>query len=116
MSAGVYDSIIDQGADWYLNFQYQDSNGFPIDLTGYTARMQLRSLPEDPTPALTLTTGSGITILGFEGLIEVHATAAQTGSISAGYYYYDVELTAPITGVVIRLIQGQFQVNPQVTR
>lgn len=116
MSAGVYDSVIDQGADWYLNFQYQTSAGVPIDLTNYTARMQLRSLPEDPIAALTLTTGNGITITGSTGLVAVHATSTQTGSIDAGYYYYDVEITAPVTGVVTRLIQGQFQVNPQVTR
>lgn len=116
MAAGDYNTVIDQGADWYINFQYEDSNGVPINLTGYTAAMQLRSLPTSASAVLTLTQANGITITGSTGLLEVHATATQTGNIDAGYYYYDLEITAPITGVVTRLIQGQIEVNPQVTR
>ena len=116
MSAGDYNTVIDQGADWYINFQYEDSNGAPIDLTNYAAKMQLRSLPNSASAVLTLTQNNGITITGATGLLEVHATATQTGNIDAGYYYYDLEITAPITNVVTRLIQGQIEVNPQVTR
>jgi hypothetical protein len=116
MSAADYNTVIDQGADWYINFQYQDSDGVAIDLTNYTAKMQLRSLPTSATAVLTLTQGNGITIVGNQGLLEIHATAAQTGNIDAGYYFYDLEITAPITGVVTRLIQGQIELNPQVTR
>ena len=32
-----YSFVIDQGADWYLNLQYKDSAGAPINLTGYAA-------------------------------------------------------------------------------
>jgi hypothetical protein len=116
VSAGDYNTVIDQGADWYINFQYEDSNGAPIDLTNYAAKMQLRSLPNSASAVLTLTQNNGITITGATGLLEVHATATQTGNIDAGYYYYDLEITAPITNVVTRLIQGQIEVNPQVTR
>ena len=116
MSLAVYDSAIAQGSDWYINFQYEDSNGNPINLTNYTAQMQFRSLPNDPIVALTLDTTAGIVITGLSGLIQVHATANQTGSMSAGYYYYDLEVTAPTTNIVTRIIQGQFQINPQVTR
>lgn len=116
MSLAVYDSAIAQGSDWYINFQYEDSNGVPINLNGYTGKMQFRSLPNDPIVALTLDSAQGIDIVGYLGLIKVHATANQTGSMSAGYYYYDLEVTAPTTNIVTRIIQGQFQINPQVTR
>lgn len=116
MSAGNYNTVIDQGADWYINFQYEDSNNNPIDLTNYLARMQLRSLPNSPNAVLTLTQNDGITITGATGLLEVHATAAQTGNIDTGFYFYDLEITAPITGVITRLVQGQIEINPQVTR
>jgi hypothetical protein len=46
--ASVYNTTIDQGADWYVNFTYQDSAGVAINLTGYTAAMQLRA----PTDSL----------------------------------------------------------------
>jgi hypothetical protein len=111
-----YNTTIDQGADWYINFSYKDSAGVAINLTGYTAAMQLRSEPESTTTALSLSSpSSGIVITGATGLIAVHATAAQTGAIVEGIYYYDLEITSA-SSIVTRLIQGQITVSPQVTR
>lgn len=113
-----YDTTIDQGADWYINFTYytDDTQTTPVNLTGYTAALQLRSEPSDLTSALSLSSpSSGIVITGASGLISVHATAAQTSAIITGYYYYDLEITSS-TNIVTRLIQGQIQVTPQVTR
>jgi hypothetical protein len=77
--------------------------------------MQLRSLPNDPYAVLTLTNTSGITIDGPTGTLAVRATAAQTAAISAGPYYYDLEITSP-TGVKTRIVQGELNVNAEVTR
>ena len=111
-----YNTTLDQGADWYINFTYQNSSGTPINLTGYTAALQLRSEPSDATAALSLSSpSSGIVITGATGLVAVHASAAQTGALIAGTYYYDLELTSG-TGIVTRLVQGQVVVSPQVTR
>ena len=61
--------------------------------------------------------GDGITITGASGLLEVHATAAQTAAITNGKYAYDLEITSPApSSVVTRLVQGTVQVSPQVTR
>jgi hypothetical protein len=106
---------IDQGADWFFNVTYENPAGTPVNITSYTAALQLRSLPESTTAVLSLATGSGITITGASGLVAVHATATQTGAIIAGDYYYDLEITSP-QNVVTRLVQGQALVNPQVTR
>jgi hypothetical protein len=181
MTAVVYNTIIDQGADWYITFYYKSpatitnivgngttvtftaANGFtagqlvsisgaypdvynftnatvasananqftvtnaatgqymsggvayaPVNLTGYTSQLQVRSTP-DTAPVLSLSTSSGITITALEGRIDVHATAAQTTSIVSGGYYYDIEITAPTT-VVTRLAQGQVFVSAQVTQ
>jgi hypothetical protein len=116
MSAVTYNTVIDQGADWFINFIYQDPSGQPIDLTDYTAALQVRTSPLARTAALTLTTDEGIIITAEEGLIEVHATAEQTAAITNGRYAYDLEITAPITSIVTRLVQGVVDVSPQVTR
>jgi hypothetical protein len=180
--ADNYNTIIDQGADWYRNFLYTQpavitnavgngvsitftaENGFSagqtvyidgimpsqynlgnatiatrtttqftvensasglylqggdalsaVNITGYTARMQLRSLPNDPIAVLTLTNTSGITIDGPTGTLAVRITAAQTAAIIAGPYYYDLEITSP-TGVKTRIVQGELNVNAEVTR
>ena len=110
-----YNVTIDQGADWYLDVTYDNPNGTPVNLTSYTAALQLRSLPESATAVLSLATGSGITITGATGLIAITATATQTRAIDEGTYYYDLEITSP-AGVVTRLVQGQAVVTPEVTR
>ena len=115
MSAGKVNLVIDQGADWYQNFVYQDSTGTAINLTGYTAALMLRSNISDVAPALSLSTSSGITITASTGTIAVHATAAQTIALSPGFYQYDLEITSP-TNVVTRLVYGQIQITAAVTR
>lgn len=89
----------------------------PVNLTGYSAALQIRSLPSDPTAVLSLTSagGNGITITPLTGQIDVHATAAQTTNIDEGTYYYDIEVTSS-GGIVTRIAQGQVVVSAEVTR
>lgn len=87
----------------------------PMNLTGYTARLQVRSLPSSPDAVLTLTTeNGGITITALTGFVAVTASATQTTAIDEGTYVYDIEL---VNGsIVTRLAQGQVVVSPEVTR
>lgn len=114
--AVVFNTTIDQGADWYINFIYKQPDGTPVNITGCTAALQIRTSPLAKTYVLNLDTDSGIVITGNEGLLECHATAEQTAQIVNGRYAYDIEITFPITGVVTRLAQGTVEVIPQVTR
>jgi hypothetical protein len=87
----------------------------PLDITGYTAKMQMRSYPDSATAVLTLTTeNGGIAITGATGNIALHATAAQTGAINQGPYDYDLEIYQ--SSSVTRVVQGQIDVSAQVTR
>jgi hypothetical protein len=114
----AYNTVIDQGADWYFNVTYQNPNGTPINLTGYTAACQLRSLPNSPSAVLTLTTqNGGITITPLTGVVALRATAAQTMAIDEGNYVYDLEIYSSANpSVVTRLVQGQITVSAEVTR
>jgi hypothetical protein len=115
--AVLYNVVIDQGADWFLNVTYDNPDGTPVNITGYTAALQLRSLPTDSVAVLSLTTGAGITITGATGLVAIHATATQTRAIDEGVYYYDLEISSTSSpAVVTRLIQGQAEVSAEVTR
>jgi len=113
MTAGIYNFTLDQGSVFYINLQYEDPDGNPINLTGNTARMQLRR--QYSTPAvLTLTTGGGgIVITGATGNIAIEITDEQTETLEGGFYLYDLELNNG--GVISRLIQGTITVSPQVT-
>lgn len=87
----------------------------PLDITGYTAQMQLRSTPATVNPVLTLTTeNGGIIITGATGNIQLYATATQTGAINEGPYDYDLEIYQGSS--VTRVIQGQITVSAQVTQ
>lgn len=115
MTAGIYNTTIDQGSVWSVVLVYTDSNNTPVNLTGYTAAMQLRQNYNSDIADLTLTTANGgITIVGATGTITITATAVQTGALDPGFYVYDLELTSGSN--ISRLIQGQLTVAEQVTR
>lgn len=108
---GTYNIVCPQGATFDRTFTFQIDDE-PVDLTGYTAAMQLRAKPSSAA-VLSLTSGNGITLGGDEGTIVVSITASQTAAIAAGAYYYDLELT--LNDTVTRLIQGQFLLTPEIT-
>lgn len=111
-----YNVLIDQGSTYTLALTYKDSNGTAINLTGYTAAMQVRDTVNSATTVLSLSSPSnGIVITGATGLINITITAAQTTALIANTYVYDLEITSG-SGVVTRLIQGSVIVNAEVTR
>lgn len=112
-SAAQYDFRADQGSTLSKVFTYQDSTGTPVDLTGYSARMQLRTEPDSTTVILELTTGNGrISLGGVAGTITLDVLA--TDMTFYGTYVYDLELVTGTT--VTSLIYGQIVIRPEVTR
>lgn len=115
--AVTYNTVIDQGADWFINFTYEQPSGTPVNLTNTFAALQVRTSPLAKTAVLTLTSlNGGIEITALSGLLSIHATAAQTAAITNGKYAYDLEVTANQTGVVTRIAQGTIEVSPNTTR
>ena len=116
MTAGLYSFTIDQGAQYTTQIIWADSSGNPINLTGYTAAMQLRLQAASPDPsALNLTSSNGgITITPLAGEMDILMTTAQSGALNPGFYVYDLEIA--LSGVVTRIIQGQITVSAQVTQ
>lgn len=120
--AYIYNITCDQGATFSRVITYKDSDGALVNLTGYTARMHVRAQIEAPSPdvspliALTTTNGR-ITLGGALGTVTLSISAADTAALSAGTYYYDLEMVSGDSPVVVtRLIQGTFVVDPEVTR
>jgi len=114
MLAGRYDITIEAGATFTLSLTYVDDTGAPVDLTDYTARMQLRASISDTTPVIELTTSNGrISIDATNGVINLLIAAVDTEDLS-GSGVYDLELVNG--GTVERLIEGTYTVNAEVTR
>lgn len=106
---------LDQGSTFSLSCTYKDSNGNPVNLTGYSARSQARETIEASTTLWNLVSPTNITLGGATGEITLTIPAATTANYTPGKtYYYDLELVTGAT--VIRLIQGQIYVSAEVTR
>lgn len=115
MAQTTYDISADQGTDYAVTFTYRDSNNALVNLTGATARMQVRRFVESTNPFLTMTNDSGITLGGAAGTIALLISAASLSAIPAGTYKYDIEIVTS-GSVVVKLIAGSFILNGEVTR
>ncbi len=116
MTAGVYDIVILQGADFSLSLVWKDSSGNVIDITGYDARMDIRETKESDTIIKTLSvTGGEITITGASGQIDLALTAAVTDAFDFDDAVYDLEIISA-SGTVTRLMEGEVSLNREVTR
>ena len=111
--------IIDQGATRTLNVQWtQRVSGVdtPVNLTGYSARMMLRTSYSAGSPTLSLTSPSGgLVITPLTGTVTVTMTAAQTAALAAGDYVYDLEVVSG-GGEVTRILDGIARVTPEATK
>ena len=114
MKPGKYNFVCPQGATFSKQLTWEIDN-VPVDLTTYTARMQVREKYTSPSAIINLTTeNGGITLGGDEGTIDIDISATSTASLVAKEYVYDLELVS--SSVVTRLIEGKFIVTPEVTR
>jgi hypothetical protein len=124
--AGTYDIYCDQGATFRRVITWKNSTGTAVNLTGYTARMMVRTSYAASTPALSLTSSpvAGIAITAATGVITITITPVQSSGIAmptvngvrdAFDGVYDLELVAP-SGDVTRLLEGRFICSPEATR
>ncbi|SVE59996.1 uncharacterized protein METZ01_LOCUS512850 [marine metagenome] len=122
MIAGIYNITCEQGTDFTRSciLKYPDANDptgstyLLYDLTGYTARMQIRRTLESATPEIELTTeNSGIVLGGDAGTFEIVMTNAQTSALDSDGVY-DLEIISG-GGTVSRVIQGTFTLDLEVT-
>jgi hypothetical protein len=115
MLAGVYKIICDQGATFQRVLTITDANDDPMNLTGYTARMQVRPEIESSDLLVELTTQNGrITLGGAAGTIALNLTPQITATIDRDGFY-DLEIISS-GGAVHRVVRGRFVVNLEVTR
>jgi hypothetical protein len=122
MPAGRHDIVIERGSTYRQTFQYLDADENAIDLTGWSARMQMRS-PDwqgDVVPGFDLSSDvspGGITITVATGEVMVEVSAIDTAAIDSDVCrgVYDLELEDP-DGFVVRLIEGRIAIVPEVTR
>ena len=135
MSAGKFDIEIEKGADFALNLDYKDSNDTTVDLSTFSARMQIRESsggalicwgwtadedkPADDTDTskrdLVLAT-MGDTVPNISFTISSAKTKLYTESQFEGAVY-SVELYQGVTGSetsLTRVMDGSVHLIPRV--
>ena len=113
MPAINYDLLIEQGTTWSVTITLKKPTTVPFDLTGFTARCQLRRSYSASEVLVSPTTT--IPDPKTDGKIILSLTSTQTTGLEDGSAVYDVELVGP-TGDVARILQGKVKITPEVTK
>lgn len=88
------DIVIYRGDTTSLVFTYEDINGDPIDVTGYSAKFQARKDTDASTADIDLSSAGGtITVGTTNGLFTVSISAAITAALDSDDYDYDLQVT-----------------------
>lgn len=130
MAAGKYNFIIEQGATTDFEIQYKDPSNNPINLTGYSGRMSIKSSPGG-TNYITLSSslnpcGTGLNFNGSSGnkplesgSIGVFIAASSSSLLNFNEAFYDLELYSGSQGgsceYVVRLLEGKVKLSKEVT-
>lgn len=128
MAAGKYSFIIEQGSTVNFEIQYKDSNNNPVNLTGYSGKMMIRSnyADQNPTTYAILSSslavdGTGLNFSGSNGntpptsgSIGIYISAASSSAFTFNTARYDLEITSG--SVVTRILEGQVNLSQEVTR
>lgn len=115
MAAVKYNFEIEQGTTFTKPMVWK-SNGVVVNLTGYTARMQIRSSIASDQVLLELTTENDrIVITPLTGTITLKLDADTTAEIDWIKGVYDLEAVSA-DDKVTRLLRGTVSISKEVTR
>jgi hypothetical protein len=125
--AGNYNMTCQQGSTFRRTIEIEQPNLVvdptgqtfePFDLSGYSAKMQVRRTIDSTSFMLELSTQNGaLTINPTEDSVNqiyIDISASVTASVDTDGVY-DIEITNP-DGTVSRILQGIFTLSPEVTR
>jgi hypothetical protein len=106
--------VIVQGTTWSIAWPILDTNGAPMDMTGWSVRSQIRADVDAPTALYEWST-----VVGNASVTDNRVTLTVRPTESAAWTWdsgvYDVELT-DLLGRVARIASGAVVVSPEVTR
>lgn len=110
-----YDITIEQGSTFELVVEWKDPAGAAINLTGYTAAMQIRRTYGAPVLVSLTSPSGGITIDAALGKLTLTIARSTTQTLPAPVQgVYDLEVTTGTT--TYRLLEGSVLVTPEATR
>jgi len=124
MSAGVHNILIEQGATFQLSLTMRDETGTAINLTGQSFRGWIKESFTDVAAIATFTctlldqsdpATVGKVVISLSATITEALPAQGKGTVrTITKMVYDIE-SEDGDGVVIRWLQGEANISPEVT-
>lgn len=117
MTPGKLPLTIYQGTTFRRVIRLTDSAGDPIDLSGATVRMHVRTKISDTATLLELTEDNGRALVSdaVEGEITLLVSDEDTASLDFTSGVYDLEIEYS-NGTVDRVLYGTVKLSKEVTR
>jgi hypothetical protein len=116
--ASSHNIQIVQGETFQLNITWKDGNDNPINLTSYSARMDVRPYWGSSERILTsqgLSPNITLTLGGASGTIDVSIDAVTTAALAApANGVYDIEVQSG--AFVKKLLRGNVRITDEATR
>ena len=113
--AGQKNWEVDQNATFSFIVDYKDPDGTAIDLTGASAKMQVRDTKGGAKLAVTLTSPSGgIALDAPNGKLTIKLTPTQTNKLFYPKSSYDI-MVIDSNANKIKLLEGFMTLNRSVT-
>lgn len=115
MTAGQWSFALEEGSTFERSMTWSISDA-PVDLTGYTARLQVRATrsPDSPVLLELTTENGGITLGDVDGTIALLVTDEQTALLDFRAARYDLKMIPP-SGAERRLLEGTVRFSREVT-
>ena len=113
MPAARHDIVIEEGATFDITFTYLDKDGVAIDVTGYSAKMDIKESVGGTVIDDLTSVGSEITVGTTGGTFQIVITAVNTAAYDFDWGVYDLEITT--SGVTVRLVEGRVEFRREVT-
>lgn len=115
MIAGIYNINCEQGSTFTRTFTITQSDGTVYDLTGFSARLQIRKDYDSASLIHSATVANGgITMSIPFGEIHVDIPASTTATFTRDGVY-DLEIFTT-SGTVYKVVKGRFNLAREVTR
>ena len=107
--ASIANLYIDQGTNFSSTIAVANDDGTAFDLTGYTAKAQIRK-------TYSSTTAIDFVVVIGTGQVTISLDDSVTAAMRAGRYVYDVTISNTTLSNTLRISEGIITINPGVSR
>jgi len=115
MAAATKNLVFEQNAAFKSRLVWLDKNKKPVNLTGYTAKMQVRAATGSAVLLEASTVNARIVLGTVNGVIDFNIPEAIITALTFTEAQYDLILTPP-TGGPIRFIKGKVTFSTGITQ